>query len=180
MAHASVLVVCGLGGSGPEHWQTLWERSDPSFRRVEQRDWMQPELGAWRAALERQVRACESPPVLVAHSLGCALVAHWVQASGQGVRAAFLVSPSDVDAPERTPDAVRSFSPMPLPRFPFPSLVVASTDDPRVSLERARFFAGHWGARLITVPNAGHLNAAAGVGDWPEGRRWFEALRRSV
>ena len=31
-----VLIVPGIDGSGPEHWQTLWERADPvRVRRVE-------------------------------------------------------------------------------------------------------------------------------------------------
>lgn len=176
MVVAPVLVVPGLGGSGPGHWQSLWEASDPGFRRVVQRDWLQPDLAQWRAALERAVRACPLPPVVVAHSLGCALVAHGARAFGDGIKAAFLVSPSDVDAPDRTPEVVRGFSPMPLQRLPFPSLVVASSDDPRVSLARAGFFAECWGSRFTTIDHAGHLNEASGIGAWPQGRHLLDAL----
>jgi predicted alpha/beta hydrolase family esterase len=144
-----------------------------------QNDWTHPELEEWRATLARHVALCEAPPILVAHSLGCALVAHWVKAVGHGIKAAFLVAPSDVDASDRTPAAVRGFSPMPLLRFPFPSIVVASSDDPRVSLERAAYFAKCWGSRFIAITNAGHLNDASGVGEWQEGRRLLEELRQS-
>jgi len=53
--------------------------------------------------------------------------------------------------------------------LPFPTIVVASTDDPFVSPERAAAFANAWGSRLVTLPGAGHINADAGFGPWPEG-----------
>lgn len=37
-----VLIIPGWGDSGPTHWQTLWERANPAFRRVVQRDWEYP------------------------------------------------------------------------------------------------------------------------------------------
>jgi predicted alpha/beta hydrolase family esterase len=54
--------------------------------------------------------------------------------------------------------------------------VVASQDDPYVTLARARAFAGAWGAAFVDAGPRGHLNAASGLGDWPEGRRHLEAL----
>src|SRR2546427_295372 len=79
-----VLVLPGYGDSGPGHWQSLWEAEDGRFRRVLQRDWLLPERAEWLAALEREIAACAAPPVLVAHSLGCALVAARVAAAGGG------------------------------------------------------------------------------------------------
>lgn len=181
-----VLILPGYADSGPDHWQSHWERADPACRRVVQDDWLQPRLDAWLAALDREVRACATPPVLAAHSLACALVAHWAvrataraPAAGPGVavKGALLVAPADVASPAHTPDEVRSFSPIPLVRLPFPSIVVASTIDPFVSLARARELAAAWGSRLVTLPGAGHLNADAGFGPWPEGRRLLDELR---
>ena len=74
-------------------------------------------------------------------------------------------------------DAVASFAPVPLERLPFPSIVVASSDDPYVSLERAEAFARGWGSRLVTIGAAGHINTDAGYGEWPEGRRLLDELR---
>ena len=85
-AAASVLVLPGYGDSGPEHWQSLWEAADPRLRRVAQQDWLEPKLDDWLATLDREVSACATPPLLVAHSLGCALVAHWVQRTHRAVR----------------------------------------------------------------------------------------------
>jgi len=66
---------------------------------------------------------------------------------------------------------------MPLQKLPFRSVVVASTDDPYVTSERAEFFARSWGSRLIKIANAGHINASSGYGTWPEGEAWLEQLR---
>lgn len=176
MTNTPVLFLPGLGGSGPAHWQSIWEAADPSFRRVVQRDWDQPDLTEWIAMLQQHVAACEAPPVLVAHSLACSLVAHWAREFGGHARAALLVSPSDVESSWHTPPEVRGFSPMPLIQLPFPSRVVASTNDPHVDIERAKYFAEHWGSRLVVMPNAGHINAKSGLGAWQEGEALLQEL----
>lgn len=180
MTNTPVLILPGHGDSGPEHWQSLWEAADPRFRRVVQRDWENPERADWLETLHRHIAGCETAPVLVAHSLACALVAHWVKSFGRGVKAALLVSPADVDSPAHTPAEVRSFGPIPLVRFPFPSIVVASTNDPYVELERAELFAKSWGSRLVAVPQGGHINASSGLGEWSEGKRLLEELLRAT
>jgi predicted alpha/beta hydrolase family esterase len=58
--------------------------------------------------------------------------------------------------------------------LPFPSMVVASTNDEYVHIERARAFAGAWGSRLVEIGDAGHVNGASGYGPWPEGERMLE------
>ena len=92
------------------------------------------------------------------------------------VRSALLVAPADVDSPMHTPDEVRGFGPIPLVRLPFPSIVVASSDDPFVTPARATALAGAWGSRLVTLAGAAHINADAGFGSWPEGRRLLAEL----
>ena len=82
----------------------------------------------------------------------------------------------DVDSPDRTPPETRSFAPMPLARLPFPASVIASEDDPYVTLARAQAFAAAWGATFVDAGRKGHLNADSCLGDWPEGRRHLEAL----
>ena len=76
MKPSNVLVLPGWEGSGPRHWQTLWEQRH-GYRRVEQHDWNKPLRGDWIARLEDMVLSCDEPAVLVAHSLGCILVAAW-------------------------------------------------------------------------------------------------------
>jgi len=164
-----VLILSGLWNSGPQHWQTLWQARHPAWRRVQHRDWNNPQQDEWVAELDAAVATCEGAPVLVAHSLGCMLAVHWTQ-SGSPLRAAgaFLVAPSDVEAPSYPIDANR-FAPVPLAPLPFPSVVVASTNDEFVTRERARAFADAWGSRYLEIGDAGHINADTGYGDWPEG-----------
>lgn len=179
MSGATVLVVPGLGGSGPRHWQTLWEARDPDVHRVEQRDPNDPVLGEWLEALEREVARAPLPVVLVAHSLGVALVNHWAGQAGGRVRGALLVAPADVDSKEHPPEAQR-FAPMPLRPLPFTSVVVASENDPFVSLGRARYFADRWGGRFVAVGALGHINADSGLGTWDAGLTLLNELQQST
>jgi predicted alpha/beta hydrolase family esterase len=172
-----LLVLPGLGGSGPEHWQTRWEACEPACARVQQRQWDHPDLVDWLSAVDEALRACEGPVVLVAHSLACALVAHGARRPAWSrVVGALLVAPADVDSPTRTPPETRSFSPMPTESLPFEATVVSSEDDPFVALERARDLAHRWGARFVDAGALGHINATSGLGDWAEGRRLLEEL----
>lgn len=166
-----VLTLAGLWNSGPQHWQTLWEKQHPHWLRVPHSEWKTPDRAAWVAELDAAIAACATAPVLAAHSLACSLVAHWAMSgSPHKIAGAFLVGPSDVDAPSY-PSGTTGFTPMALPRLPFPSLVVASSDDPYVSLARARQFASSWGSELVTIGDAGHINGDAGYGPWPEGQQ---------
>ncbi len=170
-----VLTLAGLWNSGPAHWQTHWERSHPTWKRVPHREYESPRRDEWVEELERAVAACDAPPMLAAHSMSCCLVQHWAAQTSLKAAAAFLVAPSDVEA-TTYPKGPAGFKPMPLRRLPFPSLVVTSTTDEYISLERARFFASAWGSELVVVSNAGHLNGDAGYGPWPEGLTLLESL----
>jgi predicted alpha/beta hydrolase family esterase len=164
-----VLTLAGLWNSGPAHWQTQWERKHPAWRRVPHRDWDTPRCDEWVAELDAAIALCRRPPVLAAHSLSCSLVTRWA-ASGSPltIAGAFLVGPSDTDAPGY-PDCTSGFQPMQLARLPCPSIVIASSDDPYVSPARARQFAQAWGSEYLEIGNAGHINGDAGYGPWPEG-----------
>jgi predicted alpha/beta hydrolase family esterase len=175
-----VLTIPGLWNSGPQHWQTYWEARHPSFTRVQQRDFSHPDRSEWVANLEMAVTDCDRPPVLAAHSLGCSLVAQWSEdCGGQGVLGAFLVAPSDVEAPDY-PIEGRTFSYMPLSKLPFPSIVVASSNDQYVSIDRAKQFAKAWVSRLVIIGDAGHVNGASGHGPWPDGEEMLLEFCRSV
>lgn len=177
MSAVSVLVLPGLGSSGPEHWQTLWEAAY-GYQRVNQANWDRPKLADWLLNLEQAVDRAEGPVALVAHSLACALVAHFaglpVVRAQHKVLGAFLVSPADVDTPRCTPAEVRCFSPIPLTPLPFPAQVITSADDPYVDRERAELFAQRWGAGFTDIGRAGHINASSGLGAWPEGHAHFQ------
>src|SRR5215218_7210407 len=130
---APVVILPGLGNSGPQHWQTLWQSRLPGALRVEQADWEQPELESWVAALDAAVAACAAPPVIVAHSLGCTTVVHWAARHTRPMKAALLVAPPDLAVPDLLP-ALRPFAPVPARPLPFASTLVASSDDPYATL----------------------------------------------
>jgi hypothetical protein len=174
----SVLIIPGLGDSGPKHWQSLWEASHLEYQRVRQTDWERPRCSDWVSNLDAAISAAAQPVVLVAHSMGCIAVIHWAATTDthdKRVAAALLVSPPDVEA-ETIPVGPTGFVPCPLIRLPFKSIVVASTNDPFATLERAKAFAGAWDSELVILESAGHINAASGHGPWPEGKRLLERL----
>jgi predicted alpha/beta hydrolase family esterase len=170
-----VLVVPGLGDSGPGHWQTLWQAGSPDWVRVQQRDWERPTPVTWLAALDEAVQQCRARPVLVGHSLGCAVIVKWAAIRKGLTAGAFLVAPADVEA-WNVPSELRPFAPFPRRPIPFPVQVVASRTDPYVTLERAAALARLWGAEFIDAGEAGHLNVESGHGQWPEGRVLLDGL----
>jgi predicted alpha/beta hydrolase family esterase len=176
----TTLILPGLFDSGPEHWQSHWERIDPECRRVVQADWAAPRCADWVATLDVAVAALDDRALLVAHSSACAMVAHWAGVATPStlarVRGALLVAPSDPEG-LAYPAGPTGFGPVPLEPLPFPSIVVASSDDEHVTLDRARRYADAWGSRFVDAGPLGHINGASGLGDWPAGRALLDALR---
>lgn len=165
----------GIGNSGDTHWQSLWEAADPAIRRFAPASWDEPDLADWIEALERAVRAATTPPVLVAHSLACLLVAHWQKASALPVRGAFLVAVPDPQSPA-FPSQASSFAHPPEDGLRFPSQIVASSNDPYGTLSYAEARAEQWGSELTVIGAASHINGQSGLGDWPEGRQLLMAF----
>ncbi len=173
----SVLLLPGIGNSGPQHWQTYWEQANPSFERVQQRDWDNPNCEEWGAALEAAVKRKGSDDVIiVAHSLACLVVAHWAARPHTLIKAAMLVAVPDPAGPN-FPREASGFSITPKVKFAFPSMVVASTDDPYSTLEHTSRFASAWGSELVNVGNCGHINASSGLGAWNKGYELLGKLR---
>jgi len=163
-----VLLIPGWHNSGPDHWQSRWE-STHGFTRVDQHNWDFPLRGDWMIQLEEAVLANPNA-VLVAHSLGCVLVAAWAAHSlnAHHVSAALLVTPADVERSEMQ-HMLHSWSPIVRERLPFKSTVAISRNDPYCSLLRVSAMAHAWGSRLVDCGMSGHINADSRLGDWPEG-----------
>jgi predicted alpha/beta hydrolase family esterase len=179
-AQPTILTVPGLGGSGPSHWQSLWESARPDTVRVELGMWNTPHRNAWVTKLDEAIRAAQAPVVLAAHSLGCLAVAWWAELTrqpyGWPVAGALLVAPADVDRPGAQAD-LKAFGPSPTKPLPFPSILVASCDDPWIGPDRAHSLAVAWGSHFVDAGAQGHLNAASGIGWWAEGQ---ELLNRVI
>lgn len=174
-----LLVVPGLWNSGPKHWQSQWEASDPSVVRVVQRDWETPRREDWVAAVEEAVARAGPEVVVAGHSLGCATLAFWALETRLSARGLLLVAPSDTEA-RKYPNGPVGFAPMPLRRLPFPSIVVASSNDEYVTPPRARAFASAWGAELIDAGALGHINSDSDLGQWPLGQELVERLAKGT
>ena len=173
VADAEILIIPGYTNSGPDHWQSRWEAKLSSARRVEQAEWSKPVRGDWVAKVADEVNACSRPVVLVAHSLGIPSVVHAVPLFRKQVAGAFFVAPPEVDNPAIRPRHLMSFGPYPRDPLPFPTLTVASRNDPFGSYEHADEIASAWGSLLIDAGESGHINAEAGFGPWPEGTMVF-------
>jgi predicted alpha/beta hydrolase family esterase len=170
-----LLIAPGHGNSGPGHWQSLLERAHPNAVRVDQWSWNAPTRRLWTAALDRTVRRVAAPTILVGHSAGVATIVQWAARypSPPHVVGALLVAPPDMEIslPGYPPAWVlrlAGWAPVPRQKLPWKTLVVASHNDPFCAIDRARDFALAWGAEFRDIGPAGHINAAAGYGPWPE------------
>ncbi|WP_404294336.1 RBBP9/YdeN family alpha/beta hydrolase (plasmid) [Microvirga sp. RSM25] len=173
----TILIVPGLHGSEPDHWQSHWEAELYNAERVQQENWSSPDFNVWLATLVRHIR--EKPgAILVGHSLGATLVAHLAaQHPNLDIGGALLVAPADPELTRPPVPELASFGPLPLDPFHFPAFVIASRTDPYMAPDRARVLANAWEAAFVDVGDAGHINVASGHGAWPEGRRWLDHLR---
>jgi uncharacterized protein len=177
---ADILIIPGLGGSSPEHWQSRWEKGLKTARRVEQDDWDRPDRGAWRTRIKGAIEAAERPVILVAHSLGVLSALEAGSESRVGVAGAFLVAPPDAEDESRRPPGVSAFAPLPSAPLGYPAFLIASRNDPFMAFGRAEALAEIWKSKLIDAGPSGHLNVASGHGPWPEGLLLFSRLLKLV
>lgn len=173
----TLLIVPGLGDSVTGHWQDNWLHHFPHTKKVNQNNWNQPQLQDWLKNLEATIKTIETPIVIVAHSLAVSLIAHWSQHHDTSkIAAALLVAPADVDSAEHTPEETWNFAPIPLHHLKYPSIVISSSNDPYISVERAEFLSNKWGSIFYNVGPKGHLNFASQLGLWQEGQEILKSL----
>ena len=176
-AAEDVWLLPGWQNSDADHWQSRWELRH-GYRRLEQNDWDRPLRGDWSARLQEMVLDAPRPVVLVAHSLGCILVAWWAAHSplaARKVRGALLVAPGDTEQPQLR-EQLPGWSPVMMQRLPFASIVVGSNNDIYCSAQRVQTLADAWGARFVDAGPSGHLNTASGLGDWDSGHALLASL----
>ncbi|RZU00938.1 RBBP9/YdeN family alpha/beta hydrolase [Rivibacter subsaxonicus] len=171
-----LLIVPGLHGSGPDHWQSRLQARSPGALRVEQADWSVADMARWSARIEAALASDQRAQwIAVAHSFGClALAHHGLLAVGRSrLRGALLVAPAD-------PRRFGCEDQLPAGALPFPSLLVGSRNDPWLRFEDARGFARRWGSGFIDLGAAGHVNPASGYGAWPGIARLVERERQRL
>lgn len=172
------IIIPGLHNSNEDHWQSHFEKSDPSnFRRIHQENWDEPDCLTWTAKLERDLKGSNySDLVLIGHSIGCITIAMWFEKYRHKIKGALLVAPTDAEK-DNFPSYISGFTPIPDSKLPFPSIVVASTNDHVTSIERARLFATNWGSELHIIEKAGHIEPKSGFGKWDLGLKLIESLQ---
>ena len=178
-SETTILIIAGYEGSGDAHWQRRMVAKLSTAKIVEQEDWFYGSLTTAVAALIAAVKAADRPVVFVAHSAGCVLVAHAAAALREAgvierVKGAFLVSPPTQEAMSKLDPKIDSAMVL-VPRdpLPFPSLLIASSNDPYSTLEQSADIAAAWGSHFIDAGEQGHINTASGHGPWPEGMMKF-------
>jgi uncharacterized protein len=159
----------GYKGSGADHWQTWIETMQPNFQRIQQRDWDNPNIVEWAENIDKAIAGYNPDSVvLVAHSLGCLTVAEWVKRYNKSIKAALLVAPPDVDVIRQKVDNNLVEETL-IQSIPFRTTLVASTNDPWISIEKAAYYARSWGSEFINIGEAGHINNLSGYGEWQQG-----------
>ncbi len=169
-------IIPGYQGSGPDHWQTWIESKSANFHRIEQKDWNNPNIDEWSATIDQAIAEYDPQSViLVAHSLGCHTVAEWVKRYNRNVKAALLVAPPDAEIIRKKlnenllPDT-------PTQHIPFRTTLIASSNDPWISIEKAQTYAHNWGSEFINIGDAGHINSLSGYGEWEQGYEMLKQL----
>jgi predicted alpha/beta hydrolase family esterase len=174
-----ILTVPGLGGSGPGHWQTIWEQQRDDCARADLGQWSAPRRNAWVSKLDQAIRRSDMPVILAAHSLGCIAVAWWAELAGQPWVGRWRARFSSLPPTWSAPTGFRR-SPISLPprarRCPSPrSWSRARTiRTPRPSAPLTWLATG--AAIFVDAGATGHINADSGLGAWREGQMLLERL----
>lgn len=168
-AGCRVLMAPGLFGSGPDHWQSAWQRRYPQFGRVEQDDWTWPNLENWARKLVQSAVDADEPVIIVAHSFGCLATVRAAAFQSNLIAGALLVAPAD-------PARFKVEAKLPQTTLEFPTTLVASTNDPWMPFEKAQAWAERWGSSFVRLDAAGHINVKSGYSEWPMGLELLERL----
>lgn len=175
MNQNSFLILHGLGGSGPDHWQT-WLAHElirknfhvkyPTFTNFDS-----PNRKVWLDELSTALRTIpkENNLTIITHSLGCLLWLHYASTQNKQIaKQVILVAPP---SPNHILNEAQSFYPVPLDgnnlkKASENTLFIHSSNDPYCSIEDSSRFL-NLGLPSITIPNAGHINTLSGYGKWP-------------
>ncbi len=159
----------GYGGSDSKHWQTYFDEKLTNCQRIDQDNWMQPDLIDWVERIEETLKDENlAEIILITHSLGGIALLQWVVKYGKKIKGALIVAPPDIENPYEDLGLGDNLQ-IPHIQLPFPSIVVGSSNDHWMTKERTEFFADAWGSELMMLQKAGHINGEAGFGVWEEG-----------
>ena len=162
LAQHPVIMVPGLRNSGDQHWQTLWEQQIPHARRIHLKHWETADLEAWKAGITRELTRLNQPAILIAHSFGTLASVSIAAEHSERIAGLFLVAPAD-------PDKFGVFPQLPHNPIDRPTTLIASSNDPWLSEEKAAYLALLWGSDYLRIKDVGHINAESNLGIWRQG-----------
>lgn len=182
-----ILTVPGFHGSDENHWQTWLEHQFPDSERLTGVNWESPRIYPWAEALEKQLDTMPGQAILVAHSFGClvsALIASWRPEKVAGV---ILVAPA---APQRfslygpIKESQKNLQTiagtLPDQHLNMLGVLVASKNDPWMSVVQADQLSRDWGLAFYNAGNAGHINSESGYGAWPLIKDFVSAMLEAI
>lgn len=184
--NATVLIVPGLRDHVAEHWQTHLETRLSKVYTVAPLQTDKLNCAKRVQAIAEQLNKIDGPVILVAHSAGVLMTIHWAALHKNNIKGALLVTPPDLSQswPENypTPEALRQegWTPLPNKKLPFPSIVIASQNDPLASFAAVAEMAKNWGSQLLDLGEVGHMNPASGFGPWPQAEQLIQQLDQVV
>jgi predicted alpha/beta hydrolase family esterase len=187
---ATLLFVPGYKNSPENHWQSRWADKISTAQRVVQEDWHKPEVNEWTRSLINSVSSAPKPVILIAHSIGVHLVSQAIHGDHttegerqillQKIKGAFLVAPPDVENPDIKPKHLMTFGPYARAPFPFPTLLIGSTNDHFCTIDKAEEMSKTWNSLFINAGEQGHINGDSGHGPWPEGLMVFSKFMKNI
>lgn len=168
-----LVIVPGLRGDVPEHWQSHLAAQFPHALTVDSSARDKRDLDGRVADLESVVCSLAEPATIVAHSAGVLVTVHWAVRHGGRVGGALLATPPDLsrplpsEYPALTELAAAGWLPIPQQSLPFPSVVAVSSNDSLGDPHLVRNLARSWVSDVVDLGPVGHLNPASGYGPWP-------------
>ena len=166
----TTVFVPGYKNSLHGHWQERWYQEGKNSHWVEQKDWDNPCCYDWVETLNALLQSIEGPILLVTHSLGGSTVVEWAKKYSANIAGAFIVAVPDVQS-DNLPKEIIGYSTPPEEPLPFPSVVLASSNDFYSTLDRAAYFAHTWKSKFINLGELGHVNTDSNIGLWSEGKQ---------
>ena len=194
MSLPHTLILHGLGGSGPEHWQN-WLAGElahhggsvdlPQFSSPDT-----PRLAVWVQELRNHLAAMpvagSVERVVVAHSLAGLLWLHHAAGEfdpGLRVDRVLLVAPPapDFDGEPLISEFLHPvLDPTVVRRAAVSTRLVVGEGDPYCGLAQAKGMAEALRVELDVIVGGGHLNVDAGYGEWGAVLKWVRSGRVPV
>lgn len=170
---ADILMIPGPGNGDADHWLARWQAKLSTARLIQDDHWDRESTSDLTGTTLAAIEASERPVVLVAHSTGVVSAIHAAPLAQKKIAGAFLVSPPQLEGNGKIARKLRRFGAYPREPLPFPSIVVASRNDPHGSHEHAGDLANAWGSLFVDAGESGHIDGNSGHGPWPEGSMVF-------